>query len=415
MRHSVARTITLASILLALTISFGERLHAQTFTVLHTFTGGSDGANPEAGLSMDAAGNLYGTASVGGYFGGNCSYSGGCGVVFKLSRRNSAWLLTPLYRFQGGSDGAFPIARVVIGPNGSLYGTTYGGGQSGDYHGTVFNLKPPAHAASNALDTWIKTTLYTFMGGSDGGRPAYGDIIFDAEGNILGTTALGGDLSCGSGGGCGTVFKLMPSGSGWTETVLYSFTGQSDGGYPEGGVILDGLGNLYSTTEDYGAYPPCGTVFQLVPSGSGWAEHTLHAFGLGDDGCSPYAGLTLDASYLLGTTLLGGSQQAGTVFALTTNGGSYSASPFPGPPQFGPSAGVSLDASGHVYGTTLEGGASGYGSVFKDVQTSLHSFTGGSDGKYPVSNVIFDGAGNLYGTAGQGGAYGYGVVWEITP
>src|ERR1035438_2492489 len=162
---------------------------AQTLTVLHNFANGADGGEPSAGLSMDRAGNLYGTASTGGNTSA-CTYPNppGCGTVFKLSREGSGWVFTTLYTFSG-PDGARPMARVIIGPDGSLYGTTSSGGTgpcsygSAPGCGTVFNLRPPAAACKSALCPWTETVLYSFQGFTDGAEPTFGDLVFDGAGN----------------------------------------------------------------------------------------------------------------------------------------------------------------------------------------------------------------------------------------
>jgi len=203
---------------------------AQAFTLLHTFTG-PDGSEPAAGLAMDRAGRLYGTTVYGGS-------SPGLGTVFQLSRKGSGWVLNRIYNFNGNStnDGGRPFAGLTIGPDGSFYGTTYEGGGGCSLTnrgcGTVYNLKPPASACKSALCPWAETVIYRFVGGSDGAQPGYGNLVFDQAGNIYGTTSSGGVSG-------GTVFELTPSNGGWTESVLHSFTGGSDGAIPWGGLVLD--------------------------------------------------------------------------------------------------------------------------------------------------------------------------------
>jgi uncharacterized repeat protein (TIGR03803 family) len=404
------------------TVARPQCAQAQTFTVIHSFTPGGDGSSP-IGLTVDRAGTFYGMAESGG--------ASGLGTVFRLTHQPSGWVLTPLYNFIGGSDGAHPSAStgVVIGPNGSLYGTTfYGGGSScgGLSCGTVFNLRPSPHTSPRVLGGWTETVLYRFAGGSDGANPT-GDLIFDQAGNLYGTT-YGGGGSCPA-DGCGTVYELKPSGGGgWTETVLYGFTGGSDGRFPEGGAIFDKVGNLYGTTNDAGAYS--GSIFQLSPSESGWTKTVLHNFQAGSDGAFPVGGLIFDSSGdLYGTTASNGLRGGGTLFELSPPGGIRTFSVLysficssgcvNGP---GPQASLFMDPAGNLYGTTSQDGTHGYGSVFKLTPgavgwtyTSLHDFTGGSDGGYPYSNVVLGANGNLYGTASQGGTQGYGVVWEIMP
>jgi len=195
--------------------------------------------------------------------------------VFKLTHRGSGWALNTLYSFRGGQDGAFPEARAIIGPDGALYGTTAGGGGGSctQYYysgcGTVFRLAPPASACKIALCPWTETVLYRFTGQTDGASPTLGDLLlFDQAGSLYGTASLGGSSNCTQ--GCGVVFKLTPSNGGWTETTVYSFTGP-DGAWPFGGLIFDAAGNLYGTTESGGSYN-YGAIYELMPSDSGWNE-----------------------------------------------------------------------------------------------------------------------------------------------
>ena len=234
-------TVALAvALLLALIAIPGQ---AQTFNVIHSFTG-PDGANPLAGLTIDRAGNLYGTTWAGGT--ASCYFKFGCGTVFKMKHAGSGWVLTPLYSFSGG-DGLGPEDRVIFGPDGTLYGeTTYGQGYDCSC-GNVFNLKPPPTRPATPFSPWNDSVLHQFYPGAGEGDEPGGDIVFDSAGNIYGTTESGGnDRFCG-GLGCGTVYQLTPSNSGWIETVLYEFTDGTDGEYPSGGVIVDQAGNLYGT------------------------------------------------------------------------------------------------------------------------------------------------------------------------
>ncbi len=405
--------MTLATLGVVLTFVLAYSAEAQNFKVIYNFIGGQDGAYPEAGLTMDRGGNLYGTAYQGG--------SSNRGTVFKLARKGSGWVLSPLYSFAGRPDASSPIARVVFGPNGSLYGTTeFGGRNCGIGCGTVFNLKPPAVACRTALCAWTETMLYRFGGSSDGANPGYGDLIFDQAGNIYGTTYFGGSNAQG------VVYKLTPSNGNWTESAIYLFTGSGDGGNPYSGVIFDNAGNLFGTTYTGGAHG-YGTVFELTPSGSGWTENTLYAFQSASDGGSPFGGLVFDnAGNLYGATSSGGSGSGGTVYQLTPSNGNWTFSvlySFTGSAyQPGPYDSLTIDAAGNLYGTTTKDGAYGAGSVFKLTpanggwtETDLYDFTGGSDGAIPYGSVLMDANGNLYGTASKGGANGYGVIWEITP
>lgn len=386
---------------------------AQTFTVLHTFTGAGDGSEPNAGLTIDRGGNFYGTTYDG---------AAGYGTVFKLSRAGSGWLLTTLYEFQGGDDGAMPETRVVFGLDGSLYGTTSSGGGG---NGTVFNLRPPASNCRSSYCPWTETVLYRFLGGSDGANPQYGDLTFDAAGNIYGTTSSGGG-GCTAYAGCGVVFKLTSSGGQWTESVLYAFE-NGNGQTPFSGVIFDSAGNLYGTAL-YGGTQDQGTVYELTQSGSGWTETTLHNFGPAPDGANPFGGLAIDQhGNLYGTTSDGGTGSSGTVYELQPAGGNwiyitlYSFSGFGGSRDT-----PTLDASGNLYATVYDGGDNGFGNVFKvspgpggRTYTDLHDFNF-TEGYSPLGGVVLDSNGNLYGTTQLGGGIpscgiGCGVIWEITP
>ena len=435
MSRSIPRTMLSTTLVLTLAMTLVQGLHAQTFTVLHAFTGGGDGAAPMAGLTMNAAGTFYGTTQ----FGGDLSHcpGNGCGSVFKLTHRGSSWVLNPLYAFKGGEDSAWPSARVVLGPGGVLYGTTAantgGTGCSENGCGTVFSLHPPATVCVSVSCPWVKTVLYRFAGMPDGQIPSHGDLVFDSAGNIYGTTTYGGTY------GWGPVYKLTHSSGGWTESILYSFTGQQDGGYPVGGVTFDSAGNLYGTTFEGGFVSPpdnngYGVIFELTPSGSGWTESVVNKFFDGNDGGLPAASLTMDqAGNFYGTTYAGGTGTCisgyytgcGSVFLndgqpIYTFGNLQQFAPLSGP-----LASVSLDASGNLYGTTSGDGINSLGNVFRLTSrqyayTSLHDFTGRSDGGAPVSSVVVDATGNLYGTASIGGTGsgcpgGCGVIWEITP
>ena len=407
--------------------------HAQTLTLLHSFSNGLDGSYPQAGLTMDRAGNLYGTTGSGGL--PNHCVSFGCGTVFKLIYKNSGWLLYTIYSFQGGTDGDGPTARLVFGPDGALYGTTLYGGQGncngdGPNCGIVFRLQPPAGVCHAFQCPWTETILFRFEGGVYGGIPE-GDIIFDPAGNIYGTTAAGGYTggNCGS-FGCGVVYELSQSNGHWNETVLYTFYGGADGQRPDGGVIRDAAGNLYGTTAEGGGSSNCGsgcgTVFELSPSQGGWTNNTLYAFQGFNDGAFPYAGLTLDAAgNLYGSTSSYGSGSGGTVFELTPSGGSWAFSTIyelTGRFLGGPQGALTLDGTGNLLGAAQYDGANNVGSVFKLapmngswVYTDIHDFMPQGDGGWLFDGLVLDSKGNIYGTAFHGGIHGYGNVFEITP
>ena len=414
LRNALARAVCSLIPMCALLMMGSSFSRAQTFTVLHSFTGAADGSVPAGSLTLDAQGNLYGTASAGGHNGNGCASFGfpGCGTVFKLTRRSGGWIFSPLYQFQGGSDGETPYSGVAIGPNGTLYGTTSLGGTFG--YGTVYNLQPPARAVGNALGRWSEQMVHTFEGGLDGAYPIFGTVVFDSSGSMYGTTELGG-YECVDGGSCGTVFKLSQSGDDWTG-AYFQFMGGADGGNPEAGVVLDAAGNLYGVT-GIGDFDP--VVYQLTPSGSGWTETPLYDLGGSSD---PLGGVILD-----GAAGLYGTDVSGPVYQLSPSGGSWIYTllhRFSG--SSGPWSGVVRDASGNLYGTTCADGTHGHGSVFKLTpsgggwtETDLYDFTGGSDGDCPIGGIARDSSGNLFGTTMDGGSgcgvNGCGVIWEITP
>jgi uncharacterized repeat protein (TIGR03803 family) len=350
-------------------------------TVLYSFTGGADGANPYAGVVRDSAGNLYGTTYQGGT---------GHGVVYKL---NTAGQETVLYNFTGGDDGGGPNG-VILDSAGNLYGTTVAGGTAGV--GVVYELDTARQ----------ETVLYSFTGGTDGSYPHAG-VIRDSAGNLYGTTEYGGSTAC-SFLGCGVVYKVDTAGQ---ETVLYSFTGGLDGVNPEAGVIRDSSGNLYGTTF-FGVAYELDTANQLT---------VLYSFIGGADGGFPEAaGVIRDsAGNLYGTTFTGGAANAGVVYKLDTAGQETVLYGFPSSADGSfTEAGVIRDSAGNLYGTTPSGGASNAGVVYELAatgrETVLYTFTGGTDGGNPAGGLIRDSAGNLYGTASDGGAgYGAGVVYKV--
>jgi uncharacterized repeat protein (TIGR03803 family) len=371
-------------------------------------------------LTTDGGGNFYGTTAAGGYTGGSCDPAG-CGTVFKLKASTTGWILTTLYKFTGGSDGQAPQSRVIFGHDGRLYGTTASGGGFGA--GTVFSLTRPPSVCKSALCPWTETVLHRFTGGRDGG-PTAGDLVFDQVGNVYGATTSGGSFNRG------LVYELTPSGGSWVENVLHNFSQLPDGLYPGSGVVFDNAGNLYGTTEYGGS--DFGTVYELTPSGGGWTESILYTFTGGSDGYYPVGGLTFDQSGSLYGTTQGpqGCCGGGTIFQLTPSGDQWTLTTlFNFPQSFGwPYATLTIDAAGNFYGTTsYNDGASSAGNVFKLsheigswTYLSLHNFTGGADGGGLYGSAILDADGDIYGTASGGGAYfncdaGCGTVWKITP
>ena len=228
-------------LILFLTLT-AQPAQAQTYRVIYNFTSGWDGAAPYAGVALDRGGHLYGTDNV-----GSISH----GAAYKLTNRNGIWGSAALHDFTGGNDGAYPVARAIIAPDGTLYGATPEGGNtgcSGRGCGTVFHLQPPSRACATALCPWTETILYRFSEGSDGGVP-YGDFMLDQAGNIYGAAS---DYNGVLASGYGQVLKMAPSGGGWTYTVLYTFAGGSDGSYSLSSLIFENAGNLYGTTKEGG-------------------------------------------------------------------------------------------------------------------------------------------------------------------
>ncbi|MGO8793604.1 MAG: choice-of-anchor tandem repeat GloVer-containing protein [Candidatus Sulfotelmatobacter sp.] len=459
--------------------------HAQTEIMLYNFCSQPnciDSAGPASSITPDGAGNLYGTTQMGG--------ANNYGTVFELSPNGiGGYKETVLYSFcslSNCADGDGPTADVIFDSLGNLYGTACSGGANGqgvasacsnsssDGYGVVFELSPEpgggCPSGSNSGTGWCETVLYSFMSNPDGAFPFSG-LTWDAQGNLYGTTY-------GGGSGMGAVYELSPNGSGgWSESVLYSVCSQpncADGAYPNG-LVQDTSGNFYGTTENGGDYA-FGTVFELSPqpasgclsgsyTGNGWCEVILHAFaGHPADGNYPLGTPVLDsAGNIYGTTLYGGTGSCksdtgcGTVWKLTpVTGGEYTEeilhSFASGLGTFGccspirlshyPWAGVVLDSSGNIYGTTAYGGSSSYcthegkgeyqgcGTLFELAKESgkkvrykfqLLWVFNQTNGANPVTSMILDGA-NLYGTTYNGGtgdfclnAEGCGLAFEFTP
>ena len=422
--RSLPGTVFRLTIFCVLPLLAARPAQTQTFSVIHTFTGGSDGAMPYASLTFGGAGTLYGTTRAGGV---NDCDGFGCGVVFKMTQHNGAWLLAPLYAFTRFS-GSQPYAPVAFGPNQLLYGTTRFGGTfspgcgGNEGCGLVFTLQPTPTACHAALCSWIDNSIYEFASGSDGEQPE-GSLAFDQAGNVYGTTIEGGDPCNG-----GQVFQLARSGQSWTKTTVYNFLCGTDGAFPTG-VIIDPFGNLFGVAGADGAYR-YGAIFEVMPSGSGWTETLIHSFQNGSDGAFPNGGLVMDAEgNLYGATGGGGVHQGGTVFELSPSGGGWTFSVLASlPPNVvngggqGATGSPALDSAGNLYETTYDGGAFGCGSVFKLAHSGgqwtyidLHDFNCGDDGGYPVAGPTLDSSGNLYGTTSNDGSLREGVVWEITP
>ena len=404
---------------------------AQTYQVLYNFGGPGGvintfvGAIPFSGVVFDHDGNLYGTTASGGIPSSfnNCDSYPGCGTVFELTpNQGGPWRAKFIHFFQG-SDGANPTSPLMFDSQGNLYGTSncprdcasllggvvyqlspdsgsnwtfsvlYGFGEAGcNGYGTCsVAFDPFGHLYGSeilgfsdcfasageiialdqaALSSWYRLVVHCFDGGTGGGDPT-GTLAFDGQGSIYGVTIGGGSS------GVGTVYKIArkPGSPRWTETVLYSFQGGSDGANPEAGVAFDSMGNLYGTTSQGGS-ANMGTVYKLTPQSNGtWTESVLYSFQGSGDASAPNSTLSFDTAGDLYGTAAGGAHGHGAVFKLT-----------PSP--------------GGQWTETLE-----------------YSFTGGLDGDTPSGGVTLDASGNLYGTTQMGGIYGQngGVAFEITP
>jgi hypothetical protein len=367
-----------------------------TETVLHIFKGNAsgDGNTPVGSVIIDSSGNLYGTTGYGGT--GNCVLLGekvGCGTVYELSpptQKGGAWTETVLYSFPTAKQGYLPNGNLVFDKVGNLYGATMFGGGYGttcnpyyQYCGAVFELSPPKQKGRK----WTEKALHSFAGiesgktSGDGASPN-GGLVLDSDGAIYGTTSAGG-LNCShhSGLGCGTVFRLTSAinngHASWSETVLHRFDpGQSDGGSPPAGVLLDSKGRLFGVTQT-GGQVGFGTIFQLAPSSGHagtWTETILYSFTGQQDIGSPQAGLTFNSRGDLYGTTLGGPYFSGIAFRLARP----------------------------VRGSSW-------------VFTNLYSLRGTPDGHYPAATLIFDASGDLYGTTQGGGTEGDGTIFEALP
>jgi uncharacterized repeat protein (TIGR03803 family) len=346
-----------------------------------------------------------------------------CGIPFVLfvlsGIMSAASAPKTLHAFVNFADGSSLYSSLTQDAHGNLYGTSVDGGSGGA--GTVFRLSPTKSGS------WKETVLHSFTGGEDGGNP-HSAVVLDSAGNLYGTTVNGGITARVCNAGCGVVYKLSPNGGKWTETVLYQFTGGTDGGSLYSGPVLDGSGKLYGASQ-VGGTKGFGTIYELSPaSGNTWQLSVLYNFGGKPDAAFAYATPILDATgNLYGTTYEGGANGQGTVYKLTKEssgawveqvlcsfqGGSDGSEPL---------AGVILDQAGNLYGATLEGGTANVGTAFKLTaannwkKTILHQFLGLSagDGANP-NTLVFDAKGNLYGTTVGGGKFNPGTIYRLSP
>jgi uncharacterized repeat protein (TIGR03803 family) len=357
----------------------GTQGHPWTPKMLYSFKGGADGAEPQSTIYVTKNNILFGTTTMGG--------SAGFGTVFHLtppSVQGGPWTEGAIHSFLGGSDGANPQAGVIADTFGNLYGTTYQGGTAN--LGTIFQLVPPTTKG----EPWTEYVLYSFQGGNDGANPETSLTMDSTTGILYGTTYAGGSS------GWGTVFQLAPGASSWNESVLYTFTGATDGGGPLAGVTQGTGGVLYGSTSwggaaggcPLGGYAAgCGVIFQLtppVPPATTWTQNVLYSFkGPPKDGSHPTQNLVLRASSgsLFGTTFAGASTVntcfpasytgCGMAFLLkppSAPGGAWTKSPlaiFKGDNGGGPN-GLVINSNGLLFGSTYVGGTSGgFGSVFE--------------------------------------------------
>ena len=359
---------------------------AGTLTTLYSFTGGADGAAPMAGLTLGKDGNFYGTTPNSG--------TGGYGTVFQFT---SAGVLTTLFSFSNDADGGQPTASLVQGGDGNFYGTTKTGGLG---VGTFFRITPAG----------TLTTLYSFDPSMDG-YSVPNALLQGKDGNFYGAALLGGA------DGDGTIFRITPDGA---LTTLYTFTGDTDGGDPNGGLAQDAEGNLYGTTTSYGGDFGQGTVFRVTLDGTLTTLHTFEYYG---DGGDPSTGLVLGSDgNFYGATNQGGDNNltGGTIFQITPTGVFTTLYSFSGGADGSfPGATLAQDADGTLYGVTLQGGAGGYGTVFRvtttGALTTLFTFVRGADALQPTVGLTKGSDGNFYGTTQQGGLYNDGAVFRVTP
>jgi uncharacterized repeat protein (TIGR03803 family) len=437
-RTFFCRSISFAFLTILVTAIEAPHVSAQnTYTIIHTFTVAK---GPEGALTRDGAGNLYGITE--GYYSEGCTPI--CGSsVWRLSNSSGRWTPTLLHSFSGSYNdinGAWAEGGVTLDSAGNLYGATpFGGtacseaGSGGENVGcgVVFKL------THNSNGSFTYSVIHHFDV-SDGFAPTE-PPVFDKAGNLYGVTSFGGSSTTCGGNGCGVVYKLTPSSGGvWTETVLHTFEGP-DGSSPVGGLTFDAAGNLYGAATlgaGSGCFGiGCGAVFKLTPnSDQTWTESILYAF-TGGDGSNPKGGLVFDAQGNLYGAAGGGTGNQGVIFQLTPSSSApwtenviYS---FPGTtpdnrlPNGGSPNGVTFDANGNLYGTTVFGGAaynycsSGCGVVFKLTPESgswnfavVHAFL--DYGALPDSQILVDPAGHLFGTTFFGNKTD-GIVFEITP
>ncbi len=331
-----------------------------THSVLHEFTGGTDGGQPYGGVTLDPEGHLFGTAVIGGTFGGACPEDG-CGVAYELTNVSGTWTETVIHTFTGGDDGFGPGAGLTLDQRGNLYGMTPTGGAYGV--GVIYQLTP------DGAGSWTEQVIHTFTGGMDGGTGSPGRLLLGRSGELYGVGTVGG----ANGAGTAFVLRHRPAGS-WSFRTLYAFKGQPDAGSPYAALISDPSGHLYGTTY-YGGANGFGAVYELARTTGGWREKVLYSFAGGSDGIGPISNLV-------------------------------------------------SDPTGDLYGTTSEGGAPvcGCGTIFELIpgggvwtEVVVHSFSGAPDGAFSYNGLTASAAGDLYGATVHGGTDDEGSIYEFTP
>jgi hypothetical protein len=403
---------------------------------LYLFKGAPDAANPRGTLVVDASGTLYGPT----FAGGSGGRGGVWGAIYAVGEPPAGFAERVIYSFQGGTDGWRPEGRLAVGPGGVLFGGTSEGGL--DANGTVFSLTPSPAG-------YVHHVVYAFTGGADGSGPLAG-LIRGPGDTYYGTTAGGGSAACT--GGCGTVFLIARHGHRYVESVLYAFAGGADGERPKGGLVVDRNGNLFGTTEVGGGSKACnggcGAAFELARTKTGYHERLLYAFAGGHDGAYPEAALLIGPrGTLYGTTEYGGGTTCdsglgcGTAFALTPGSNGYAESAvyrfFSNgdlTDGFFPDAEFVAGPDGSLYSTTLQGGFQngyGFGTVFAlrasgrgFTETILHRFAAGADGANPYNGlaiVRYPAGFTLVGTTSRDGDLrgcqdaGCGTLFGVTP
>lgn len=423
-------TVTITALLLFSTLALAQPVHEK---VIYSFQSGADGEGPYAGLLADSSGNLYGTT----VYGGSSACVSGCGTVFELSppaTSGGAWTKTLLYSFQGSNDGAYPLGSLAFDQAGNIFGTT-NAGDGVTTNGTVFELSPPTTVGG----AWTHTTLYGFP--SDGSQGMYpsGNLAIDANGNLYGTTRVGGPVCCEN----GTVFQLSPpatTGGAWTETVIsVEYVPENS---PWSGVVLH-HGVLYGTTTYGGPAGLNGIVYQLALVKGQWTTTLVYSFG--KDIGQPVGAVAFDAAGNIYGTAWGtgrhgcdNQQACGGVYELlapSSPSGAWTGKALyyfaPGKGGSNPRGSLLVDSAGRLYGTDSAGGLvskgeqTGNGTVFelippapgasKWTEVTIHDFSGTAygDGSNPDSNLIFA-KGKMFGTTYAGGADGYGSVYSLS-